>query len=82
MQFQLKRLEELNLQPGEMDLLESERVRLTEQSQSREAFDKALVALSGGEENASDQIRLPSTRYRIFPTVCRRMPRLSIVSKN
>lgn len=57
MQFQLKRLEELNLQPGEMDLLESERVRLTEQSQSREAFDKALVALSGGEENASDQIR-------------------------
>lgn len=57
MQFQLNRLEELNLQPGEMDLLESERVRLTEQSQSREAFDKALVALSGGEENASDQIR-------------------------
>ncbi len=57
MQFQLKRLEELNLQPDEMELLESERVRLTEQSQSREAFDKALVALSGGEENAGDQIR-------------------------
>ncbi|MDE6099818.1 MAG: DNA repair protein RecN [Paramuribaculum sp.] len=58
MQFQLKRLEDLALQPDEMSTLESERVRLIEQSQGREAFDKALVALSGGEENAGDQIRL------------------------
>ena len=52
MQFQLQRLDELDLQPGEADTLEAEREQIAEAADARERFDEVLIALSAGETNA------------------------------
>lgn len=52
MQFQLQRLEELDLQPGEADTLEAEREQIAEAADARERFNEVLMALSAGETNA------------------------------
>lgn len=52
MQFQLQRLDELDLQPGEADTLEAEREQIAEAADARERFNEALMALSAGETNA------------------------------
>lgn len=52
MQFQLQRLDELDLQPGEADTLETEREQIAEAADARERFNEVLIALSAGETNA------------------------------
>lgn len=52
MQFQLQRLDELDLQPGEADTLEAEREQIAEAADARERFNEVLIALSAGETNA------------------------------
>lgn len=52
MQFQLQRLDELDLQPGEADTLEAEREQIAEAADARERFNEVLMALSAGETNA------------------------------
>lgn len=52
MQFQLQRLDELDLQPGEVDTLETEREQIAEAADARERFNEVLIALSAGETNA------------------------------
>lgn len=52
MQFQLQRLDELDLQPGEADTLEAEREQIAEAADARERFNEVLMALSAGEANA------------------------------
>lgn len=52
MQFQLQRLDELDLQPGEADTLETEREQIAEAADARERFNEVLMALSAGETNA------------------------------
>lgn len=52
MQFQLQRLDELDLQPGEADTLEAEREQIAEAADARERFDEVLITLSAGETNA------------------------------
>ena len=52
MQFQLQRLDELDLQPGEADTLETEREQIAEAADARERFNEVMIALSAGETNA------------------------------
>lgn len=52
MQFQLQRLDELDLQPGEADTLEAEREQIAEAADARERFNEVMIALSAGETNA------------------------------
>ena len=52
MQFQLQRLDELDLQPGEADTLEAEREQISEAADARERFNEVMIALSAGETNA------------------------------
>lgn len=52
MQFQLQRLDELDLQPGEADTLDAEREQIAEAADARERFNEVLMALSAGETNA------------------------------
>lgn len=52
MQFQLQRLDELDLQPGEADTLEAEREQIAEAADARDRFNEVLMALSAGETNA------------------------------
>ena len=52
MQFQLQRLDELDLQPEEADTLEAEREQIAEAADARERFNEVLMALSAGETNA------------------------------
>lgn len=52
MQFQLQRLDELDLQPGEADTLKAEREQIAEAADARERFNEVLMALSAGETNA------------------------------
>lgn len=52
MQFQLQRLDELDLQPGEADTLEAEREQIAEAADARERFNEIMIALSAGETNA------------------------------
>lgn len=52
MQFQLQRLDELDLQPGEADTLEAEREQIAEAADARERFNEVLMALSAGDTNA------------------------------
>lgn len=52
MQFQLQRLDELDLQSGEADTLEAEREQIAEAADARERFNEVMIALSAGETNA------------------------------
>ena len=52
MQYQLEKIDVLNLEPGELDRLEADREHLSSAADSREDFDIALEALSSGETNA------------------------------
>lgn len=52
MQFQLQRLDELDLQPGEADTLEAEREQIAEAADARERFNEVMIALAAGETNA------------------------------
>lgn len=52
MQFQLQRLDELDLQPGEADTLDAEREQIAEAADARERFNEVMMALSAGETNA------------------------------
>ncbi len=52
MQYQLQRLDELDLQAGELEALEAEREQLSASAEARECFNEALVALSDMETGA------------------------------
>lgn len=56
MQYQLEKIDSLNLEPGELESLEAEREHLSSAAESREDFDIALEALSSGEGNAISRI--------------------------
>lgn len=56
MQYQLKRIEELDLQPDELGSLESEREQLSEAADIRQLYDSALEALSYGEPSVMSLI--------------------------
>lgn len=56
MQYQLKRIEELDLQPDELSSLESEREQLSEAADIRQLYDSALEALSYGEPSVMSLI--------------------------
>lgn len=56
MQYQLEKIDALNLEPGELDHLEAEREHLSSAAESREDFDIALDALSSGDSNAISRI--------------------------
>lgn len=56
MQYQLQRLEELDLQPDELKNLEADREQLTSAAVTRESLDDALTALSAGEGNAMSMV--------------------------
>lgn len=56
MVFQLEKLRELNLQPGEFEGLERERERLVEAAEKRTSFDEALEALDGVATGAVDRV--------------------------
>lgn len=56
MQYQLEKIDSLNLEPGELENLEAEREHLSSAAESREDFDIALEALSSGESNAISRI--------------------------
>lgn len=51
MQYQLKRIDELDLQPDELSGLETEREQLSEAADIRQLYDSALESLSYGEPN-------------------------------
>lgn len=56
MQYQLEKIDSLNLGPGELENLETEREHLSSAAESREDFDIALEVLSSGESNAISRI--------------------------
>lgn len=52
MQYQLHKLDDLDLQPDELTTLEAEREQLASAAEARESFNEAILSLSSGESGA------------------------------